>query len=318
MGTTTTTLPIPQPDAQYYPVSDLDIFVNLAANVATTPSITARAACLALTGKQAPPANASMPEQDWFDPAPAGAPYLIFNDGVAQEVPIPPAIAGVPNLPGAYDFPPYASVAVPSLAVWVPWLTEVSPDDICTQEAAQALANTLAPLYKGCTLTVVDNTSNGASWSINYAPAEAVGDMRRMYGISITGAIALMLDYAQNLIRAASYQYGVGSPGSWSLPTSGPPVPVWTSMPQNTACAPGPATPVPIRALLPNEQFQVVPPSNPLFGKAGWMVVRTDLSPTITLEMVQQDLAAYNAQPGVAQYQLVPATPPASGTVSVT
>ena len=57
--------------------------------------------------------------------------------------------------------------------------------------------------------------------------------------------------------------------------------------------------PVPIRPLLPDEQFQLVAPSNPLFGQAAWMVVRTDLAPAITLAAVQQLVTEYNAQPGV-------------------
>jgi len=74
----------------------------------------------------------------------------------------------------------------------------------------------------------------------------------------------------------------------------------WLQDPQATTAPANALTlPVPIRPLLPNEQFELVPPSNPLFGTATWMVVRTDIQQAITLAEVQQLVAQYNAQPGV-------------------
>jgi hypothetical protein len=126
-------------------------------------------------------------------------------------------------------------------------------------------------------------------------------DPRKQWGLQV--AAGPIFDFAQEFIEAAA-EFGVGAPGHWTLASNNgnPPtmLPGWVQDPQVTdAPADAVTLPVPIRPLLPNEQFQLVPPSNPLFGQAAWMVVRTDLQPAITLAEIQQLVAQYNAQPGV-------------------
>jgi hypothetical protein len=63
--------------------------------------------------------------------------------------------------------------------------------------------------------------------------------------------------------------------------------------------------PVPIRQLLPNEEFVLMPPHDPAFGSLGsqWMVARTDVATAAAqaLATLQSELVAYNETPGVTQ-----------------
>ena len=280
-----------QPNLLQYPISDLYVFTNYAD----------RAAYLAAVGTQAPPFNPALPIKAWADPAPGGQPYLMFDATAlpahSVEVAVPVSAARAVNLPGAYKYPEY--VAQPTVAVVVgPYgaLGPVNPAELCEQADAQALAVTFSALY-GKAVTVVDNTTAGIYW-VEYGT-----ETRRMWGLQVAGGP--LFDFAQAFIIAQCQQYGVGSPGTWAMVSNNgnPPamIPSWVPAPQVTAAPPNAVTlPVPIRPLLPNEQFQLVPPADPLFEQSTWMVVRTDMQPPITLAEVQQLVAQYNAQPGVA------------------
>ena len=284
MSTTTA-----QPNLLQYPISDLYLF----------PDYTDRAAYLAATGRQAPPYNDALPIKPWADPSPSGQPYLMFDStaapGYSVEVAVPAPVAGAVNLPGAYSYPAYVEVPTDAQGMG-PYgsLGLVSPGTVCLRADAQTLANEFTALY-GKTVTVVDNTAKGIYYVVYGA------DPRRQWGLQVAGGP--MFTYAQTFIEAAS-EWGVGYPFHWALESNNgtPPTMLPTPVqdpPVTTAPANVVTLPVPIRPLLPNEQFKLVPPSNPLFGTAAWMVVRTDMQPAITLAEVQQLVEQYNAQPGV-------------------
>jgi hypothetical protein len=279
-----------QPNLLQYPISDLYLFTTYAD----------RAAYLAAVGTQAPPFNPALPIKEWADPSPGGQPYLMFDATAAPactvELAIPASAAGAVNLPGTYNYPAY--VETPTDAQMVgPYgsIGPVTPGTVCMQADAQTLANEFTALY-GKTVTVVDNSAAGI-YHVAYAT-----DPRRQWGLQVSDGP--VFDFAQEFIAAAA-EWGVGAPIDWTLASNNghPPtmIPTPVQDPQVTAAPANAVTlPVPIRPLLPNEQFQLIPPSNPLFGQAAWMVVRTDLQPAITLAQVQQLVAQYNAQPGVA------------------
>lgn len=281
-----------QPDLLQYPISDLYLFTNYVD----------RAAYLAAAGTQAPPFNPALPIKGWADPSPGGQPYLMFDAGAPPaytvELSVPASAAGTVNLPGAYGYPTYAET--PTDAILAGPYGPIGPipaNEVCIEADARAMANAIAPLYPGKTVTAADNSNAGIFHTV-YGK-----DPRRQFGIAVDGV--LKIPYAQSLIEAAA-EYGVGAPGHWAmLPLAGqdasfPPAPTWVQdTPVTAASANAVTLPVPIRPLLPDEQFQLVAPSNPLFGQAAWMVVRTDLAPAITLAAVQQLVTEYNAQPGV-------------------
>ena len=278
-----------QPNLLQYPISDLYLF----------PSYMDRAAYLAAVGTQAPPFNPALPVKEWVDPAPGGQPYLMFDASASPtytvELAIPASAAGAVNLPGTYHYPAYAQTSTDAQMVG-PYgsIGPVSPATICLQADAQTLATEFTALY-GKTVTVVDNSAAGI-YHVVYGT-----DPRKQWGLQV--AAGPIFDFAQEFIEAAA-EFGVGAPGHWTLASNNgnPPtmLPGWVQDPQVTdAPADAVTLPVPIRPLLPNEQFRLVPPADPLFEQAIWMVVRTDLQPAITLVEVQQLVAQYNAQPGV-------------------
>lgn len=283
-----------QPDLLQYPISDLYLFPNYAD----------RPAYLAAVGTQAPPYHPALPIKGWADPAPSGQPYLMFDASAPPaytvELAVPESAAETVNLPGAFDYPAY--VETPTDAQMVgPYgsIGLIPANEVCMQADAQAQASAIAFLYPGKILSVVDNSNTGIIQTV-YGK-----DPRRQWGIAADGV--LLIEYAQSLIEASA-QYGVGAPGHWALvPLVGAdaafgPQLTWVEDPQVTAAPANAVTlGVPIRALLPNEQFRLVnnDPSQPIFGTPTWMVVRTDLAPAITLAEVQQLVTQYNAQPGV-------------------
>jgi hypothetical protein len=288
-----------QPDLAQYPISELDLF----------PSYATRAAYLAATGKQAPPFNPALPLKAWFDSVALGADgpaaYIVFDStsaatGYEVAMGVPASSAGV-NLVGTYNFPAYVEVPTDATETG-PFgpVGLVEPNTVCLLADAQALAVAIAPLYPGKTVSVLDNSAKGI-YRIVYG-----NDPRRQYGITVSGG-GPSWQFAQSLIES-KYVIGVGSPGHWAIAQEGMTAfagLTWMADPQVTTAPAGAlSVPVPIRALLPNEQFQLVPPSNPLFSVATWMVVRTDMQLAVTLVQIQQLVAQYNAQAGVTPVTL--------------
>jgi len=282
-----------QPSLPRYPISDLYLFANYAD----------RAAYLAAAATQAPPFNPALPIKGWADPAPNGQPYLVFDDasGQALELSVPAAAAAALNLPGTYNYPAYVetSTAAQIVGPYGP-ISQVAANEVCLQSDAQAVANAIEPLYPGEAVMVADGSFIGIYHTV-YGT-----DPRRQWIIEVAG---VSLGWAQAWIEAQN-AHGVGAPGHWALaPIPGDAVSTpflqWIQDPQVTAAPADACTaPVPIRPLLPNEEFILVEPADPLFGTAQWMVRRTDMAPAITLVQVEQLVAQYNAQPGVIAIQL--------------
>ena len=131
-----------QPNQPQYQISMLDLF----------PVYATRAAYQQATGQQAPPFDATQPLKGWTDPSPSGQPYLVFDStataaGYIGQIALSAAQASQLNLPGVYNYAAY--VAPPTDAVEVgPYgpVGNASPDIMCLQADAQAIANQLAPL----------------------------------------------------------------------------------------------------------------------------------------------------------------------------
>lgn len=261
-----------QPNQPQYQLSTLDLF----------PVYAARAAYQQATGQQAPPFDAAQPLKTWADPAPTGQPYLVFDStaaatGYVSQIGIPAAQASLLNLPGVYNYP--ACISAPTDAQEVgPFgpIGSVSPDQVCLQADAQEVANEIASLYPGQTVSVVQENSGTYHYIYGVDP-------RRQWYILI-GNITYL---AQTLIESKN-SHGVGAPGHWTLPSTGL---NWVYDPPVTSAPPNAVTfPVPIRPLLPNEQIVNLPGS--LFNQAGtWVVERTDLPQTQPPESTDQQFA---------------------------
>ena len=280
------------------PISSLYLF----------PVYSTRAAYLAATGQQAPPFNPALPIKQWSDPAPSGQPYLMFDTkaGVTFELPLPAAFASAVNLPGAATYA--AFVETPTDATQnctFPWVapTPLDPATLCTQAEAQAEANEVASFFPGKTVTIAQ-----APYGSFYASFPA-DELRRQWCILVNGVSPYGAGfnlYAKTLIIDKAAR-GVDSPGHF-IYTPAPGEPAgdntfqWVADSQVvTPPANAVTLPVPIQPLQADQQFVLVPPANPLFGQAAWMVETIPPAPVITLAQVQQLVAQYDAQPGVTQ-----------------
>jgi hypothetical protein len=261
-----------QPNQPQYQISTLDLF----------PVYAARAAFQQSTGQQAPPFDPSQPLKGWTDPSPNGQPYSIFDStaaatGYVSQITLTAAQATQLNLPGVYNYPAYVSAPTDATEVG-PYgpLGPASPDQMCLQADAQAIANQIAPLYPGQAIAVVQENSGLFHYVYGLDP-------RRQWYIQV-GNQALN---AQTLIEARN-AHGVGAPGHWSVTSAGL---IWIyDQPVTVAPANAVTIPVPIRPLLPNEQIVHLPGS--LFNQAGsWVVERTDLPQTPQPETDDQQFA---------------------------
>jgi len=247
-----------QPNQPQYQISLLNLF----------PVYATRAAYQQATGQQAPPFDPSQPLKGWADPAPSGQPYLVFDStaaatGYVRQITLTPAQAAQMNLPGIYNYPAYISPPTDAIEVG-PYgpIGSASPDQVCLQADAQTIANQIAPLYPGQSISVVQENTGIYHYVYGLDP-------RRQWYIQVGNQAfnAQVLIEAQNI-------HGVGAPGHWALTSTGL---NWISDPPVTVAPANAVTiPVPIRPLLPNEQIVHLPGS--LFDQAGsWVVERTDL-----------------------------------------
>jgi len=234
-----------------------------------------RESYLAAFGVQAPSFDATRPAQYWFDSSAAGLPptqmmsYLQIqltpsatgSTPPAEIVPltIPASQAATPNIPGMVTYPAY--VIAPTTATSGGSL--VNPSILSNYSDAIALAVALglpaSAVIAGPALTW--NAETRGDWMIVLP-----GNPNPYY------AGTLLVD---------QYANGVGSPGAWSIRNEGTvnAQAVWTPAPVGpdgiSTGVPTVTTPVPVRALLSNEEF--VPA-----GIGGVMVARTDLaSPSV-------------------------------------
>jgi len=296
--------PIPaQPNLLQYPISDLYLF----------PVYATRAVYQTATGQQAPAFNSAQPIKQWFDPSPNGQPYLIFDTTAGQLITLPLAasVASTVNLPGSYNYPAYVETptdATVNCAGGYVAPTPILPATLCLKSEAIAIAAAIAPLFPGKTVTVADGSAVGVFFS-----AYPTDEPRRQWSILVNGVSpsgAGLNLYAKTLMLQ-SYSAGVGAPGHYVYqPAPGEPANdptfAWIQDPQVTTAPAGAMTlPVPIRQLLPNEEFVLMPPHDPAFGSLGsqWMVARTDVATAAAqaLATLQSELVAYNETPGVTQ-----------------
>ena len=234
-----------------------------------------RASYLAAFGVQAPSFDSTRPEQNWFDSTAAAFPATLEmsywqiqltpsvdgSTAPAQVVPltIPAAQAATPNVPGVVTYPPY--IVAPTTAMSGPAL--VTPTVLSDYSDALALAVALglpaSAVIAGPALT----------WN---------GETRGDWMIVLPGNPN---PYYVGSLIAIQYANGIGWPGTWSVRNSGTvnaeadwtPVPTG---PDGISNPPTSTTPIPIRALLPNEKLV------PAGLGGGVMVARTDLaSPSV-------------------------------------
>jgi hypothetical protein len=266
-----------------------------------------RASYQATFERQAPPFDPTKPVKNWFDRDANGQPYLMFDTtaGKLITMPLPAAIASSVNLPGSYNYP--AFVETPTDATQNCLVSEIAPTPIdpatlCLQTEAQAIAKAIAFLFAGKTVTVAQQ-AYGMFYGV--FPAD---ELRRQWCILVNGVSPYGAGFdlhAKTLILGRD-SGGVGAPQHWIYaPADGEPAndPTVQSIPdeQITLVPAGAMTlPVPIEPLAADQQFVLVPPSNALFGQATWMVETIPPPPVVTLAEVQQLVAQYNAQAGVA------------------
>jgi len=282
-----------QPNQPQYQISALDLF-----SVYST-----RAAYQQATGQQAPPFDSTLPIKGWADPAPTGQPYLVFDStatatGYVNQLTVPPAQASQLNLPGTYNYPAYVPAPTDAQEMG-PYgaVGGVSPDVICLESDAQAVANAVAPLFPGQTLTVFETMQQGQSVYYYSYPAD---EQRRCWAFQATINNFNATVFAQQLIEA-QYTHGVGAPGQWTLSSTGL---NWVyDQPVTAAPANAVTLGAPIRPLLPNEQIVHLPGS--LFNPSGtWVVERTDLPQPAAPESTSQQLSDLQAAVAALQAAL--------------
>jgi len=269
-----------QPNQPQYQISVLDLF----------PSYSTRAAYQQATGQQAPPFDATEPLKGWVDPSPAGQPYLVFDStaaatGYVSQIMLTQAQAAQLNLPGTYNYPAYVSPPTDAQEVG-PYgpIGTVSPDQVCLQADAQSVANQIAPLFPGQSISVVQENSGVFHYVYGLDP-------RRQWYIQVGNTAYL----AQELIEDM-YSHGVGAPGNWAIAQIAGAPAAQTSLtwiydpPVTVAPANAVTIAVPIRALLPNEKIVNLPGS--LFDPDGsWVVERTDMPQPQQPETEDQEFA---------------------------
>jgi hypothetical protein len=246
-----------QPDQAVFSTEQLQIFQPYT-----------RAGYLLAFGVQAPSFDATRPAQYWFDSTAVGLPanqamnYLQVQLAPAEIVPltVPAGQAAAPNIPGLVVYPPYVvaqttatsggSLVNPSV------LSDYSDALILAAELGLAASSVIA----GPALTW--NSETRGDWMMVLP-----GNPNPYY------VGTLLLD---------QYANGIGSPGAWSIRNPGTPnaQALWTPVPPGpdgiTTGIPTQTTPVPVRALLPNEVFV------PAGMTGGVMLARTDLaSPSV-------------------------------------
>ncbi len=247
---TPASLPVipPQPDLLAYGIQELGLF-----NTYTRESY------LATFGAQAPAWDTSRVTKTWFDtsvdtsdPGNVAVYKIVAPDqnGVwaPRQMVLPAQEAATVNLPGALTYPPY--VIAPTQTSTGGAL--IDPIYLSLEADAQVLMTALG----GSGLVA---EAGNAVFPIVYPPDEP----RRMWDFTVNGVAC-----NAGTLLAAENANGVGAPGSWQITAAGP---VWVAAPLASTGLNDtrPATPMPVRDLLPNETLQA--------GLMGVSVVRTDL-----------------------------------------
>jgi hypothetical protein len=302
-------LPIAVPDTPDYSTDALNIAV-------VYPTLAAAIAALGLSAVRA--FDPSKPIKPFFG---AGQAWFLVNGLMFQMTLTDPLI----NLPGNITFPPLE--VPPTLATMTfagVQSQELPTNEICNLADAQAVANSIlaSGVYpSGTTLVPVDAAAKGPfqifgePWVVVYGL-----ETRRFWLLALTvpGKAPVSLGWAQSWLMAQA-AFGNGAPGKWAIapepgapPTNalGQPIPAilqWVQLPQVTVAplnAQMQLVPTPKRALI--EGVETLGPAqvgSPLFGIETTVVFNSNNAATprqIALAQVQQLVAQYNAQPGVA------------------
>lgn len=250
----------PQPQLAVYGADQLQLFPRLT-----------RASYMELHGGQAPAWSRERRIKRWFDtsvleglegdPARKTVRYDVFDPVAGTLVPLEISAeeASRPNLPGALSYPKHqvapTRAVVRSAVTGEEW--PLNPALLCEHFEAAALARELG-LTPG---SVGETVFGGAFFSYRWN-----GETRRPWVIHWGDA-----PLQAALLIAERNRHGVGAPGHWDKTGREP---VWIPEAQGDTGErdPRPEIPVPVRRLLPGENFRQA------FGGV-WMVVRTDLTP---------------------------------------
>jgi len=187
----------------------------------------------------APPFDPARPIQRFVLPAGTNT-YRAFSNGVITDVPINPAHADKPNLPGMVEYPKWEPAPTPATKGSWTGQQPIDPGQLSTQEQAMALASALKDAG-GVSVEITEDSF------LPWFPISYNGDVRRLYNVKRKDG------YGANVGRLLAVQYasGVGHPGVWRWDG---PEPVWTPAKLSDGTG-APELPHPCRDLLPGERF---------------------------------------------------------------
>jgi hypothetical protein len=242
-----------QPSQAIYGAAALDLFPVLS-----------RATFDATSPVPAPACDPTKPLKAWYDTTAQGtATYntITLNSAgapVVQQFSMTAAQAASVNLPGSETFPPYVEPSAGGISSTFFGQPSGSPNADYLSTPAQASA-LLAALGGSAVLQEAPNAGVAWLWPAN--------ETRRFFDVVVNG----MSFNAGLLLKYEWYKNGVGAPGTWDLSQLAMAGPVFnpTSYPDCSGVTA--SVPVPVRALLPNEQLTYAPFS-------GIQITRTDLA----------------------------------------
>lgn len=241
MPLTSTFVEQPQPDSPMYPISSLYGY-----------RVFDRASYLQAFGEQAPRFDPAKPVKSWFA-TDGKTHFTAFDSNKKQtvDVTLTAAEAASVNLLGAFTYPKYTPPSnVATFNFFGTSITINDPTRFVRQQDAEAIAKEVGG-------TVKEHAADNAnSFPFTYANQDS-----KIYDVVLPSG--KVLDCA-NLI-AQRFQAGRGAPGKWSADFV-----KFTPDVQVTEPPPGapPEIPIPIRALLPNEEI--------VSGLFGAVVARKD------------------------------------------
>ncbi|HLH41537.1 MAG TPA: hypothetical protein VKV74_01030 [Bryobacteraceae bacterium] len=237
-----------QPDQLYYGVSALALFQTFT-----------RDTYLSTFGIQAPPYDPSRVIKTWFDstvdtsnPSNVALYNVVGQDNSGnwglQQLVMPAQEAATVNLTGAVTYPPY--VAAPTQATRGG--SGINPLYMSLESDAQEIMTEIGGT------TLLDEGSSPV-FPVIYPANEP----RRVWDVVFKGQPLNV-----GMLLSMKYANGVGAPGHWDTSGSDP---VWVADPPPPTGVGDtrPPRPMPVRNLLPNEQFQT--------GLMGVGIIRTDL-----------------------------------------
>lgn len=232
----------------------------------TSPRLT-RATYKETYGEEAPPYDPKRRIKRWFFTdlgASSATPEILVYDPTTRAI-VPwyltPEEYTTPNLPGLTSYAKWENpVASPAVIVG-PVELKLSGANLVYPDQAKEVAAEI-------------NAALGTKLDVTQVPDER-GPWKVVYGVEPRRQMKIG-EYDAALILADRYEKGVGSPGKWSLNSTGGPQ-FEPDVPIDGEHDLRPEVPMPCRPLLSNEKFAEV-----TFGGMGGVIERTDLMPTVT------------------------------------